>query len=348
MDPKTLGLLDGASGGALVVSLDFELAWGMLDVADVDGAWKPVGLGARDAIPRMLDRFAVTGIAATWATVGLLFAESREEALAFAPRVRPHYRAPLVNPYEAWFGDDEVDDPLRFAPSLVRLIASYPHQEIASHSFGHFTALEDGHDEAAFEADVKAAVAIAKARGIALRSWVWPRHQVRREWIAHLAKQGFRAHRGPPQHPWYAAAKGRQGGPWTRMGRLQDAYLPLTGDGAHPWSSIETKDGVVNVPESRFLRGAYRQALRLEPLRISRITRAMEQAAAQGTILHVWWHPHNFGTDADANFRALDTLLATYERLRDTAGMTSLSMAGVADRVAGSRAVLPISSRSSA
>ena len=60
--------------GTLVVSLDFELFWGMLDVCTLDEYRENV-LGGRKAIPQMLQLFEKYNIHATWAAVGFLFAE---------------------------------------------------------------------------------------------------------------------------------------------------------------------------------------------------------------------------------------------------------------------------------
>jgi len=57
-------------GGTLLVSLDFELFWGMLDVCSLD-AYQENVLGGRKAIPRLLELFEKYGIHVTWATVGL-------------------------------------------------------------------------------------------------------------------------------------------------------------------------------------------------------------------------------------------------------------------------------------
>lgn len=330
-----------APGGALVVSLDFELAWGMHDVVNVDGAWREVALRTREVIPRMLDRFAAHGVAATWGTVGLLFATSREEALAFVPTARPRYLPPMVDPYALLENGSFRDDRLWFAPSLVKAIADHPKQEVASHSFGHFTALEDGFCERSFAADVEAAVAIAAARGVTMRSWIWPRHQVRSDWLPILATAGFDVHRGPARHAWYAPAAGRQGGWATRSARLADAYLPLTGSLSFDASSLETHAPVMDVPESRFLRSAPpRGAWWLsagEPLRVQRVVTAMRHAARRGEVLHVWWHPHNFGGNVDASLHTLDTILTAFTVLQDAHGMASWSMADLADVVRSRR-----------
>ena len=63
---------------SFIISLDFELMWGVRDhrgLADYGDAV----LGVRRAIPEILARFEAAGIRATWATVGLLFARTREE-----------------------------------------------------------------------------------------------------------------------------------------------------------------------------------------------------------------------------------------------------------------------------
>ena len=64
--------------GTLLVSLDFELFWGMLDQCALEDYQDNV-LGGRTAIPRLLQLFEKYGIHATWATVGFLFAENYQE-----------------------------------------------------------------------------------------------------------------------------------------------------------------------------------------------------------------------------------------------------------------------------
>ena len=66
-------------GGTLIVSLDFELFWGMLDVCPLEKYQENV-LGVRRAIPRLLRLFREHDIHATWAAVGFLFAHNRQEA----------------------------------------------------------------------------------------------------------------------------------------------------------------------------------------------------------------------------------------------------------------------------
>jgi hypothetical protein len=58
----------------------------------------------------------------------------------------------------------------------------------------------------------------------------------------------------------------------------------------------------------------------------------MSAAARQGTIFHLWWHPHGFGAHPDANLKVLERILDHYDRLRDSLGMRSMTMREVADQ----------------
>src|SRR5579871_266772 len=115
--------------GALVISLDFELHWGVRDKRSIDGSYREKLLGARQAIPQILDLFEEFGVGATWATVGFLFARNRRERDEFLPLIRPQYKYDKLDAYSEPTGDNEDDDPLHYAPSLVARIAKTPKQE---------------------------------------------------------------------------------------------------------------------------------------------------------------------------------------------------------------------------
>src|SRR6185437_738319 len=120
------------TAGALVISLDFELNWGVRDSKNRNGSYNRNLLGARDAIPAMLKLFQRYGISATWATVGLLFARSRDESEHYWPAMRPCYSDPRVDPYRQDIGKDEGSDPLHFGASLLDAICATPRQEVGS------------------------------------------------------------------------------------------------------------------------------------------------------------------------------------------------------------------------
>src|SRR5690554_589076 len=87
----------------------------------------------------------------------------------------------------------------------------------------------------------------------------------------------------------------------------------------------------VNVRTSHCLRPYSRKLRFMEPLRQRRVKSAMRAAAKQGGICHIWWHPHNFGTNLKENLAALNSILDEYDRLHKQYGMQSLTMAEVAD-----------------
>ena len=83
---------------ALVISLDLELHWGVRDHVRPGDPYVRALLGARSAVPQLLGLFERFGVAATWATVGLLFAANKQEASRFEPAQKPSYLDSRLDP----------------------------------------------------------------------------------------------------------------------------------------------------------------------------------------------------------------------------------------------------------
>ena len=66
--------------GKLVISLDFEIYWGVRDAVTLK-EYKEHLLGVQKVIPLLLDLFKQYDIQATFATVGFLFFSNKEEFL---------------------------------------------------------------------------------------------------------------------------------------------------------------------------------------------------------------------------------------------------------------------------
>lgn len=317
--------------GAFVLSLDFELLWGVRDHKTIDSYGRNI-LGGRDAIPLILGRLHDNQMACTWATVGCVFAASRDELMSFLPASPPTYARPELSNYSYLdeLGRDERADPYHFGASLVTQISACPLQEIATHTFSHFYCLEAGATPEQFHADLASAKAIAETRNVRLKSIVFPRNQYSDRHLEICAEEGLQAFRGNETAWAYRPAESRRAGSALRRGaRLLDSYLTVTGENTTPVPGPDAC-GMVNVPSSRFLR-PYSTSLALaEPFRISRILRGVRHAARNGRIFHLWWHPHNFGRNLDANMRVLDTIIDEYRRLRDAFGMESRTMASFA------------------
>lgn len=321
------------SQGIFLISLDVELLWGVRDKRGVDSYGRQI-LGGRQAVGRMLELFQHHGIRATWAAVGLLFFADKEALLQGLPDVRPAYLDPRISAYADLdaIGPDEAADPYHFGASLIDSIRACPGQELASHTFSHYYTLEPGQGADAFGADIRAAQAAAQARGVALKSLVFPRNQVNRACLPLLPLLGFQCFRGTEN----AFGRGKDGQRaitrFERAVRLLDSYLPLTGAHTYPLGAAGTKPPY-NLRASAFLRPYRPGAPLLERLRLLRIKRCMTRAAKKGEVFHLWWHPHNLGAHLEENLAGLRCLLEHYQKLAQRYGMRSLSMSEAASQL---------------
>ncbi|HVM18198.1 MAG TPA: hypothetical protein VM290_11510 [Gaiellaceae bacterium] len=316
--------------GTLVISLDHELYWGVRDIPSLD-RYEANLRGERRAIRGLLRLFREYEVHATWATVGFLFLRDRRELLAHLPERRPGYRDARLSPYGdvERVGEDEERDPLRLGASLLDEIRAVPGQEIGTHTFSHYYALEPGQDEEAFRADLDAAVRAARARGVELRSIVFPRNQVNPAYLPACAEAGLVAYRGTERGWAYGAVAEAGNRPLRRAFRLADAYLPLSGHNAYRLADVAAGP-LVNVPSSRFLRPWSPRLAPLEGLRLRRIAHDLAHAAREGLVYHLWWHPHNFGVHTERNLELLRRLLEHAAGLRERYGLRSLGMAEAA------------------
>ena len=307
----------------LIVSLDFELFWGVCASRSFSEYQDHI-LGARAAIPRLLERFRAHSIHATWATVGFLFADGYEEARHFFPpeALLPSYQDAGLSTYRCFsgIGPNEKEAPCFFAPSLIRQISKEPGQEIGSHTFSHFYCRAPGQTVDQFTADLEAASAIAQSKGVRLETLVLPRNQTEPAYTKGLSALGLQAYRGEEQDWIHRRVKLR---PLLRLLRLLDVYLPITGQGGY---QPKQEDGVWNFPGSRMFKPYFRPLAPFEWLKLRRIKGQMRHAAKHGLVFHLWWHPHNFGVRTEEHLKQLEEVLAYYDRLKDRYGMVSMNM----------------------
>lgn len=328
---------EGADFGAFVISLDFELLWGVRDKYPADGgAYRENLLGARRAVVRMLGLFNEYGVSATWAAVGMLFARSGAELESLRPRVLPEYQDRRLSPFDDSVGGGEADDPLHYAPGLIGAIRDCPGQELATHTYSHYYCLEPGQTRDAFAADLASARVAAAAYGVTLRSIVFPRNQYNPAYDDLLREAGIVCYRSNEPGWLYDYHNPRFGnGRAQRALRKVDAYLNVSGSNLTPWADVATGGGLCRVGSSRFLRPYSRRMRHLEPLRLRRISAGLRAAAERKEIYHLWWHPHNVGKDLEENMAFLRRVLDEFAACRKTLGMRSLTMAGVAEVAIG-------------
>ncbi len=310
-----------------IISLDLELHWGVHDKRSIDDYRANLD-GTRHAVTRMLSLFAEHDVAATWATVGMLFADGPGAAREFAPATMPGYEGTRFDSYR--LVEDNMAGDYYFAPEMIAEIAAVDAQEIATHTYSHYYCLEQPRRDAALRADLRACAAIAGRIGIELKSIVFPRNQYDDAALRVCFEEGILAYRGQPKHPFYDPRTDESQGLHIRAGRLLDAYAPIARFDTLP----ELSSGrPVNVPATRFMRPWSPSVALFEGLRVRRILAEMRHAARSGQDYHLWWHPHNFGTHTDQNIDALREVLAHFTLLRSMYGMQSTTMGSRAELV---------------
>jgi peptidoglycan/xylan/chitin deacetylase (PgdA/CDA1 family) len=274
--------------GTFVISLDFELIWGVWDVTTKEKYGDHI-TGVQKVIPALLSLFADYNIKATFATVGILFAKNKDELAGYIPAIQPSYSNTDYNVYKKEFdelGYNHTDDPYHFGYNLFELIQQSNH-EIATHTFSHYFCLEDGQTAEDFDADIKAAIKIAQGRQVIINSLVFPRNQINEFYLPVLADNGINVYRGNPQSWIYKPRMFTAEVPLIRLCRLMDTYLPVSGSNTFV---IKKNEGMpVNIPASRFLKPYNKNLAWLEKLKLKRIMNEMTYAAKNKEL----WRKHS-------------------------------------------------------
>ena len=245
-----------SSNGYLLISLDFELFWGVRDVK-TKSSYKENLINVHKVIPRLLELADQYGIKLTFAAVGFLFAKNKEELLQFAPKIKPNYQESIFNPYYYIENTEDFDNynSYHFAPNLINLISSNKNHEIATHTFSHFYVNEEGQNIDQFEADLLAAIAIAKNKNIKFKSIVFPRNQMNENYLKICSKHGITNYRGTENHWMFDTTDTEKlERPFNKLFRLTDAYINLSGYNTYTLSSVKSINNVLNIPSSKFFR----------------------------------------------------------------------------------------------
>lgn len=307
--------------GTLVISLDFELHWGVFDKVDLN-ARRDYFLQTRKMIPDLLAMFAHYDTAVTWATVGMLFAKDKATWERYSPALKPEYLNRKFSAYE-WVKNNEGPFPdVHFAPELIEMVLKFPKQELASHTFAHYYTSEEGQTAEAFREDLQAAQQIAKDTfGLSMKSLVFPRNQYQTAYLKICKEEGFKVVRSNPSD-WYWQDTHKETLPM-RLFRTGDAYFPTGKSKVFEESTLKHSDGLpLELPASRLLRPYHPQYQLLNKLRLNRIFKEMESASRCNGIYHLWWHPHNFGYHTAENMADLEKIL----QKAHTLGMVSKNM----------------------
>jgi len=317
--------------GGFVISLDFELMWGVRDRKTIESYGSEIKK-VHDIVPKTLERFKKHGVKATFATVGILLAKNSNELNSYLPDILPKYEDQNLSPYADLDKlKDQVENPYYFCPDLISLLKNqYPEQEIATHTFSHYYCLEKGQSINEFEADLKVAKEIADQRDVGFSSIVFPRNQTAENYIDTCKKYGIKAYRGVEKAWYYQSQAKNDETKVKRAFRLLDTYINISGQNTFIPKKV---DGMVNIPASRFFRPYSKKLSFLEHQKVKRIKKGMTHAAKNNEMFHLWWHPHNFGAHTEELFEQLSEILEHFTLLNNKYNYQSYTMKEIVDIV---------------
>lgn len=317
-----------------MISLDFELMWGVRDNRTIENYGDSI-IGVKNAMEQMLHSFEKYSISATFATVGFLFHENKEDLLNNLPKTKPTYIIEKLSPYpniENYLGENEIEDPYYYGYSLVQKIKNKGVHEIATHTHCHYYCLEEGQTPSQFEEDLRVAVHVAKMNNVELKSMVFPRNQYSDEYVEICRNNGITSFRGNEKSQIYKSSNGEGQTLMRRALRLVDSYFNITG--YHCYTYNEMKESYpYNIPSSRFLRPYSAKLVLLDHLRFLRIKNAMTHAAKNNLMYHLWWHPHNFGSNCVENIKFLEKILKHYKFLNEKYTFQSITMEELSNKL---------------
>jgi peptidoglycan/xylan/chitin deacetylase (PgdA/CDA1 family) len=313
--------------GILTFSLDFELFWGVRDHRTIKSYGKNIE-NVHKVIPRLLQLFTEFGVHCTWATVGFIFCKNKEELTSCIPSTKPDYANRSFDQYE-YISKSIIDPKYHFSPELIDLILQTPGQELGTHTFSHYYTLEEGTDTGSFEADIIQAKLMAEEKGATLQSIVFPRNQYHTDFLLCCKKHGIDVYRGT-ENSWLYHTRSRTDEKRARRAiRLIDSYINISGHHTFRADSCKEENDMWNIPSSRFLRPYSKRMQLFDKLKLQRIKKSMLHAAIKKEIFHLWFHPHNFGSDMEENFDFLGSVLAYYQHIQKKYSFASLNMAEI-------------------
>jgi peptidoglycan/xylan/chitin deacetylase (PgdA/CDA1 family) len=314
----------------IVISLDFELRWGVHDRYGLNfDAYRENLEKVPLIVPELLKLFADRNIRATWATVGAIGCKNWDDYFARAPQP-PKYtnRALAVTPR---YADLDPDGTLHFAPHLLEAIVASEGQELGTHTFSHLYAREEGVTQEDLVADLAAVGKLYADRfGFTPRSLVFPRNE--NAFLDAVRSSYIRIWRGN-ERAWY----------YERQGAATNGLLPRALRLVDSLSPFRTRAAAVERDMTRaslFLR--FNLPELLWTAQVTRITREVK-SLRPGQIFHMWFHPHNLGESTSLRLARFEQILdfiadAQYRKRAVSYTMDQLDGWGIASKPADASA----------
>jgi len=284
--------------GALTISIDLELLWGVWDVLTPYHESRCAGR-EREICTRLLELFDRHEIAVSWAIVGRLIDES-------------HGFDGLRGARECWF-----------APEIIDAIRSarVPH-EIGSHSHAHID-FGRASVEAATK-DLARAKQAHDAHGLEFRSFVFPRNHVGN--LGALRDSGIAVYRSTDAGAlrWFDDHVPRL----RPLANLAEKAVPIAAPTVLP---VAHEDGLIELPSSLLLlgRSGARRIVHPQVLR-AKLRNSVARAADRRECFHLWFHPSNFYEGMETQLETLEVVLSEASRRRARGELDVRTMASFA------------------
>lgn len=285
--------MSDSAPGTFVLSLDCEGKWGMAD--SLDGHHNESLTNSRltrayESLVQLLDRYEID---VTFAFVMAFLLRDDElerfDSLLVGDLGTPdswlaHYReARTAGALEGWH-----------LPEALQIVRSSGAHEIACHGFCHRPLGEDLIAAKAAATELAAAQEVADMRRIELRTLIFPRNEVGH--LEQVRSAGFVGYR--TALPGMTGLMGRAARTMQEFNiwRLPQQRMPVT-------------DGLVPIPAGHFFN--WRHGIRrIVPAKTTELRwRNLLRRASDGTVVHLWLHPHNLVTASDMT-DALERVLA--------------------------------------
>ncbi len=324
--------------GVFTISLDFELIWGTMDKYGPSRFEKLCAIERSCVVDRLLGLFTEFGISATWCTVGHLFLNScsTDRKVKHPEIVRPNHS---WVPHD-WFLHDpcatEETAPLFYGRSLIeKLLDCRVRQEIGSHTFSHVIVGDTGCSRATFETELESSVRAARALGIEMRSFAFPRNRVGHPDV--LRSHGFTSFRGPEPRWWHSESCPAL---LRHLGHLSEVISMRTPPVVLPELILPEMSrpemhapALWNIPGSMLFTPSHglRRYIPIA-LRVRRARKGLDAAARRKRIFHLWFHPTDFAANVEPMLAGLRQVLEHARKLRDQNQLRFLPMKALVPR----------------
>ncbi len=309
----------------VVISIDFELAWGSFDKWPLAKLHSAARWTHHVGAPALLHVLEKHGVAATWAVVGALMEDGLPtSAESLAEVTVPWFRHPWLHYVPRNAG--EVQAPEWFAPSFVNLLIQSANQEVGFHSYTHVDLAHPGTSRLRAEQEFVECRRIAERLGVRGTSFAYPRNSVANTDL--LFEAGFKVFRTPDALGSFRWADIVPAG--RRLQILASDYV-----GASP-ATVEPSvvDGLVQIPGSMFAGygGGWRRAIPAS-MRSRRLRAGLRRVVRTGGVFHVWLHPIDLFHQHPRILDALDVFLHELRQTMERGEVRNLTMEQVAEEV---------------